>query len=101
MIDLLNYSGISVSVPDEFQSRNIFKLGGETEKYTEISQPQWSVFEYENPSSGYYWYETLLVFKQDDGSEYFMLVLMDSVVPEPCLDTDFTCLRGTHEVHDY
>ena len=97
MIDLLNYA----LDDDEFRSRNIFKLGGESERYTEIFEPQWSVFESETSSSGYYWYEALLVFRQNDGSDYFMIVYMDSVVPEACSDLDFLCSRGTHEVHDY
>ena len=100
VIDLLNMA----LVEDEFQSRNIFKLGGESERYSEIFEPQWSVFESETSSSGYYWYETLLVFRQNDGSDYFMLVFMDSVVPEACSESDAylsLCSVGTHEVYDY
>ena len=71
-LDILNY--IYVGTNDESRTRNIFRLGGDAEKYTEIFEAQMSFLEYPDADAGEEWYETVMVLRQNDGSDYFYFV---------------------------
>ena len=53
-LDILNY--IYVGTNDESRTRNIFRLGGDAEKYTEIFEAQMSFLEHPDADSGEEWY---------------------------------------------